>query len=66
MPSFLSQLRESGVVIYGVTYPLDDFPSTYIDALRGRLGDNVSAIIAEIEELGHSPDTAPDVLGAGA
>lgn len=60
--SFLSQLRDASVTIDGVPYALDDYPTSFIDMLRGHLGDNISAIVAEIEELGFSADTAPEFV----
>lgn len=60
MASFLSRLSAASVVIDGNTYPLNDYPTTLIDDLRGRLGNNVVAIIEELQQSGYNPDSAPD------
>lgn len=62
MASFLSELRNASVEIDGVTYPLDDFPTTYIDGVRRRVGDFLPDIIDDIVGLGYKPDTAPDTV----
>jgi len=59
MPSFLSQLREAAVTIGGVSYALDDYPAPYIDHLRSLNDDDLAYIRANVEQDGHTPDTAP-------
>lgn len=59
MTSFLSRLRETIVTIDGNSYALDDYPAPYIDHLRGLTDDDLVYILANIEEDGYTPDTAP-------
>jgi hypothetical protein len=62
--SFLTELSEASVAIDGEMYPLDEFPYTYLDAVRERTGNSVPDMILEMQELGFTPGSAPDTLEA--
>lgn len=52
MTSFLSQLSAASAVIDGVTYPLDDYPSAYIDYVMSLEADVIGEIISAVERDG--------------